>query len=130
MENRGHQAQPPATILVIDDDCAVRNSLKFSLELEGFAVRIYADGRTLLEDTHLPTAGCLVVDQVLPGMSGLDVVDALRLRGSSMPAVLITSSASGMLRKRAAAAGVLVVEKPFFGNSLVEAIRALLAQTS
>ena len=129
MENRGHQAQPLATILVIDDDCAVRNSLKFSLELEGFTVRIYADGHALLDDAHLPADGCLVVDQVLPGMSGLDVVDALRLRGSPMPAVLITSSASGMLRQRAAAVGVMVVEKPFFGNSLVEAIHALLAQT-
>jgi len=128
MENGVHQVQPPMTILVIDDDCAVRNSLKFSLELEGFAVRLYADGRALLDDVHLPVGGCLVVDQMMPGISGLDVVDALRMRGVSMPAVLITSIASPSLCQRAAAAGVAIVEKPFFGNGLVEAIRGLLAQ--
>ena len=130
MENREHQTQPPVTVLVIDDDCAVRNSLKFSLELEGFSVRTYADGRALLDDAHLPANGCLVVDQMMPEMSGLDVVGALRLRGISMPAVLVTSGASGPLRQRAAAAGVAVVEKPFFGNALVDAIRELLTAGS
>jgi two-component system response regulator FixJ len=128
MENREHQTQPPVTILVIDDDCAVRKSLKFSLELEGYAVRTYANGRALLDDAHLPAGGCLVVDQMMPGMSGLDVVDALRTRGISMPAVLIVSSTNPTLRQRASAAGVAVVEKPFFGNGLVEAIREVLAQ--
>jgi FixJ family two-component response regulator len=128
MENRGHQTQPPVTILVIDDDSAVRKSLKFSLELEGYAVRTYADGRALLDDAHLPARRCLVVDQMMPGMSGLDVVDALRTRGVSMPAVLIVSSTNHTLRQRASAVGVAIVEKPFFGNGLVEAIREVLAQ--
>jgi two-component system, LuxR family, response regulator FixJ len=128
MENRGHQPQPPVTILVIDDDSAVRKSLKFSLELEGYAVRTYADGRALLDDAYLPARGCLVVDQMMPGMSGLDVVDALRTRGVSMPAVLVVSSTNHTLRQRASAVGVAIVEKPFFGNGLVETIRKVLAQ--
>jgi len=114
-------------VLVVDDDAAVRNSLKFSLELEGFAVRLYADGRELLNDPQLPARGCLVVDQMLPAMSGLDVVDALRRRGISNPAVLVTTHASRQLRQRAAKAGIAVIEKPFFGNALVEAIRGSLA---
>jgi CheY-like chemotaxis protein len=57
---------PPTMVLVVVDDPAVRNSLKFSLELEGFAVRLYANGRELLDDPHLPTYGCLVIDQVMP----------------------------------------------------------------
>ena len=121
-ENRNN-AQPPTPVLVVDDDQAVRNSLKFSLELEGFAVRLYADGRELLDDPHLPDCGCLVVDQVMPGMSGLDVVDALRHRGISNPAVLIVSDANRKVRQRAATAGVAVIEKPFYGNALVDAIR-------
>ena len=128
MEKNGNQTQPSVTVLVIDDDPAVRNSLKFSLELEGFAVRLYAGGRALLDDEHLPVRGCLVVDQVMPGMPGLDVVDALRDRGVLMPAVLITSGASRTLRQQAAQAGVVIVEKPFFSNGLVDAIRKLLAQ--
>jgi two-component system, LuxR family, response regulator FixJ len=126
MRDNRNEAQPPATVLVVDDDSAVRHSLQFSLELEGFVVRLYADGRELLDDPHLPACGCLVVDQVMPGMSGLDVVDALRLRGNSNPAVLITSDANRKVRQRATAAGVAVIEKPFFGNALIDAIRASL----
>jgi len=129
MENHGHQVQPAVTILVIDDDYAVRNSLKFSLGLKGFGVRVYADGGALLDDADLQADGCLVVDQVLPGMSGLDVIDALRLRGNSMPAVLMTSTASDILRMRATAAGVAGMEKPFFSSGLMDAIRRLLAHS-
>jgi FixJ family two-component response regulator len=123
MGKNSNKTQPPWTVMVVDDDSAVRNSLKFSLELEGFAVRLYADGGELLGDPHLPACGCLVVDQVMPGMSGLDIVDALRQRGISSPAVLMTANASRKIRQRAAAAGVAVIEKPFFGNALVDAIR-------
>jgi two-component system, LuxR family, response regulator FixJ len=127
MQRDSHDAQPRTVVLVVDDDPAVRNSLKFSLELEGFIVRVHPDGRALLDDPHLPECGCLVVDQVMPGMTGLDVVDAVRLRGMLTPAVLITPNASRKLRQRAAAAGVVVIDKPFFGNALVDAIRGSLA---
>jgi len=130
MQEHGNQSQPPVTVLVVDDDPAVRNSLKFALELEGFAVRLYADGQALLDDAHLPARGCLIVDQVMPGMSGLDMVQTLRRRGVLIPAVLITSGESRRLHHRAAAEGIIVVEKPFFGDGLIEAIRHLLAQIS
>jgi two-component system, LuxR family, response regulator FixJ len=119
--------RPPVTVLVVDDDLAVRNSLKFSLELEGFAVRLYADGRELLDDPDLPPDGCLIVDQVMPGMAGLDVVDAIRRRSMMNPAILIISNTNPKVRNRAAMAGVAVIEKPFFGNELVDAVRDLLA---
>ena len=128
MGKNTNKAQPATTVLVVDDDPAVRNSLKFSLELEGFIVRLYAGGRELLDDPDLPACGCLVVDQVMPGMTGLEMVDALRRRGISSPAVLITPNAGGKLRQRAATVGVVVIDKPFFGNALVDAIRASLLQ--
>jgi len=128
MVENGHQGH--LTVLVVDDDRAVRNSLKFSLELEGFAVRLYADGRQLLDDPQLPADGCLIVDQGLAGMSGLDVVAAIRRRGMANPTVLITANASRKLSNRAAMAGVAVIEKPFFDNALVDAIRASLASMS
>jgi two-component system, LuxR family, response regulator FixJ len=126
MRENTNEIQPPTTVLVVDDDVAVRNSLKFSLELEGFTVRLYAGGRELLNDPHLPACGCLVVDQMMPGMTGLDVVDALRHRGVSNPAVLIVSDANPKVRQRAATVGVSVIEKPIYGNALVDAIRHLL----
>ena len=127
MQKKQDGTQPTTMVLVVDDDPAVRNSLKFSLELEGLAVRLYANGQELLDDPQLPTYGCLVVDQVMPGLLGLDVVDALRLRGISSPAILITPHANPKLRQRAATAGVVVIEKPFFGNTLIDAIRDSLA---
>jgi len=123
--NHGKE-QPQPTVVIVDDDPAVRNSLKFSLELEGFAVRLYADGGELLADLDLPANGCLVIDQVMPGTSGLDLVDVLRKRGISNPAVLVVSDSNPRVRRRAAVAGIAVIEKPFFGNTLVDAIRDCL----
>jgi DNA-binding NarL/FixJ family response regulator len=49
-------SKPPDVILLVDDDAAVRNALKFSLEMEGFSVRLYATPEALLAEEHLPTA--------------------------------------------------------------------------
>jgi len=109
-------------ILVVDDDAAVRNSLKFSLEVEGFSVRAYSRASDLLAEVDMPDRGCLVLDYRLPGASGLDLLDELRSRKVRLPAVLITSHPSMKLRERAAAAGVPVVEKPLLTESLFESI--------
>jgi len=58
-------------MLVVDDDAAVRSSLKFILEVEGFYVRVYASAEELLKEESLPDPGCLVVDYHMPGMNGL-----------------------------------------------------------
>jgi FixJ family two-component response regulator len=113
-------------ILVLDDDAAVRNSLKFSLGVEGFEVRTYSGGNELLNEASLPLLSCLVVDYHMPGMNGLDLVARLRDRDISIPAILITVHPTDGLRHRAAAAGVPIVEKPFLGNQLLDCIRAAL----
>jgi two-component system response regulator FixJ len=74
---------PGYVVVVIDDDLAVRNSLKFSLEIEGLTVRSYATGDELLSVGDLGLCNCLVVDQNMPGMNGLELIalvvpDALR----------------------------------------------------
>jgi two-component system, LuxR family, response regulator FixJ len=116
-------------VIVVDDDVAVRNSLKFSLEVEGFMVRVYAGGTELLDDTELPRrGGCLVVDQNMPGMNGLDLVAQLRARKIAVPAILITSYPTAALSERAAKAGVAIVEKPFLGSVLVDRIRDLFSR--
>jgi len=114
------------TVLVLDDDSAVRDSLKFSLEIEGFEVRTYASPMDLLNDTALLAASCLIVDYHMPTMNGLDVVESLRNRRRSMPAILVTSHPNSGIRERAAAAGVILVEKPFRGAFLMDCIRAAL----
>jgi two-component system, LuxR family, response regulator FixJ len=115
-------------VIVVDDDPAVRDSLKFSLELEGFHVVLYADGRELLNDPDLPADGCLVIDQVMPGMTGLETLDAVRRRGNLAPAILIVSNASTTVKNGAAARGMPVIEKPFFGSGLIDCIRDAFAR--
>ena len=110
-------------MLVVDDDSAVGNSLKFVLEVEGFQVRVFSSAEELLDEDSLPDASCLVVDYYMPGMNGLELVAHLRDRNVLIPAILITPAPSDNLRNRAAAAGVPIVEKPLLGSRLLDSIR-------
>ena len=108
---------------VVDDDPAVRNALKFSLEVEGFVVRVFPGASEVLRDADLSDCGCLIVDFYIPRMNGLDLFDKLRQERISVPAILITSHPSNAVRERAASAGVRLIEKPFLDNSLIEGVR-------
>lgn len=114
-------------VVIVDDDAAVCSSLKFSLELEGFSVRTFASANDLLEAAELPAANCYVLDQKLPGMSGLDLLRRLRERSVSAPAILITSHPSEAVRRLAMLAGAPIIEKPLLGNALSEGIRIACA---
>lgn len=113
-------------VVIIDDDPAVLNSLKFSFEIEGFAVRTFEDPDDLLNSDELSHSGCLVIDFNLRGIDGLDVLRQLRRREISAPAILITTNPTALLRERAALAGVPIVEKPLFGNTLIDSVRRAL----
>ena len=81
-------------VVIVDDDPAIRSSLAFSLQTEGFSVRSYASGTELLGDDLTAEASCLVIDYQLPGMNGLDLVAELRRRQVAAPAILITTHPS------------------------------------
>jgi len=115
-------AAPPLIVVVVDDDPAVRGSLKFSLELEGFLVRAYGSASDFLT-AGLDDADCLVIDQRMPAMTGLELIAKLRVQNISTPAVLIISQPNVAVSDRAAKFGVPIVEKPFLSNALVEKIR-------
>ena len=121
-------ATKPATVLVVDDDPAVRNSLKFMLRIEGFDVRIYRDAAELLRDGDLPGNACLVIDHVLPGMSGLDLVTEMRARMLSVPTILVTTHPTDALCKRARSLDVSIILKPLLDDVLLQAIRSALPQ--
>lgn len=126
MEAGRPQANQSPAVFIVDDDPAVLNSLKFSLEIEGFSVRSYPTGANLLAAGEWPGCGCLVIDYNLPEMDGLELLSQLRIRGVAAPAILITSDPGLLLRRRAAAVGMPIVEKPLLGNALTEAIRKAL----
>ena len=91
---------PDALVIIVDDDVAVRSALRFFLEIEGFQVRDFADASALLEETELDCC-CLVIDQNMPGMCGIDLIDILRDRKILAPAILITTHPTRALRERA-----------------------------
>jgi two-component system, LuxR family, response regulator FixJ len=117
-------------VLIIEDDPAVRSSLKFALEVEGFLARTYQTGAELLKDTDIFEDGCLVVDYKLPDMNGLDLIVELRRRKVDLPAILITTHPNAAVHDRAARAGVSLIEKPLLNDVQFQGIRTALARYS
>jgi FixJ family two-component response regulator len=114
------------TVLIVDDDPAVRSSLQICLEIEGYVVRTYSCGADLLDDLNIPEDGCLVIDYRLPRMNGLDLLSELRRRKVKLPAILVTTDPSVSVRAQTAAAGAALVEKPLLNEALFEGIRAAM----
>ncbi len=114
------------TVLIVDDDPAVRSSLQFCLEVEGFLVRAYSSGSDLLNDQNVPQSGCLVIDYRLPSMNGLDLLSELRRRKITLPAILVTTHPSVSMRAQTAAAGAVLIEKPLLNEALFDGIRAAM----
>jgi len=118
--------QPRPTVLLVDDDAALRTALKFSLELEGFDVETYESGEAFLLRDDPEGRTCVVMDLNLPGIDGLETLRQLRSRGVGLPALLITSHPRPATRASAAAVGAAIVEKPLLGDHLVGEIRSAL----
>jgi two-component system response regulator FixJ len=127
MERSGKRTTKNSVLIVVDDDAAVRNALKFSLELEGYAVRTYSDGLELLNEPQLPPGSCLVMDYKLPGINGLEAIARLRERYADLPAILITTHPSTKVARHAREANVPIVEKPLLEDALLKEIRAVAA---
>lgn len=113
---------------IVDDDPAVLNALKFSLEVDGFSVGVYGSAAELLREGDLSRFQCLVIDQNMPRMTGIDLVTELRALHCSAPIILITSAPPRALIARARDAGVPIVEKPLLGNTLIDKINEVVAR--
>lgn len=118
-------APASSTVLIVDDDFALRNSLQFCLEIEGFRVKTYSSAAELLNDRDVPDKGCLVIDYRLPSQNGLELLSELRQRRIMLPAILVTTNPSESVRKKTAAAGAVLIEKPLLNEALLDGIRAI-----
>lgn len=116
------------TIILVDDDRALRDSLRFSLELEGFTVEPFSSAEDFAERGEVGPGACLVFDYRLPGMSGLQLLSSLRDQLIDAPALLITTNPTVALRKRALALGAPIVEKPLLSDDLLNGIRSMFQQ--
>jgi two-component system, LuxR family, response regulator FixJ len=114
-------------VLVLDLDLAVRESLKFALEQSGIQVRTFSTAASLLHDSSLPEAGCLVLGHRPPAVNCFHVIAGLKARGYMLPVVVMTDHASEAFCHRAADAHVhQVIENPVFDESLFNSIRDVL----
>lgn len=98
-------------VAVVDDDLAVLESLKFLLESAGYTVAAYHSATEFLDDRPARPA-CLIVDQHMPRMTGLDLVARLREAAASVPTLLITAAPSPGIVARARQLGIEMLEKP------------------
>jgi two-component system response regulator FixJ len=111
-------------VVLVDDDPAVRAALAFAFDTQGICIKSFESAEAMLSAPAIDSA-CFVIDQRLPGMTGLDLVEALQSRGERAPAILITSHPDARVRAKAQAAGVEIVEKPLLGEVLANRVRAL-----
>jgi FixJ family two-component response regulator len=114
-------------VLVANDDEAMRDALQFALQLENFEVRVHGSGSDLLIDRELRRACCLILNDRLPHMDGIQVMLYLRERQFFPPAILLTANATPGLRRQASAAGIrMVLEKPILDNALLESVLTIM----
>jgi two-component system, LuxR family, response regulator FixJ len=116
---------------IVDDDDAVRQSLAFLLSSAGLPVRLYDSASAFLAGLSTPQDGCLITDVRMPGMSGIDLLKALREKAYSMPAIVITGHGDVPLAVEAMKAGAVdFIEKPFEEEAILTAVRRALEQGS
>ncbi|MCB1774206.1 MAG: response regulator transcription factor [Gammaproteobacteria bacterium] len=117
-----------ATVFVVDDDQAMRNSLKWLIESVGVQVESFASADDFLRQYQAGRSGCLVADVRMPGMSGLDLQDYLVEHNIRIPVVIITGHGDVPMAVRAMKSGAVdFIEKPFNDEVLLDAIRRAIA---
>jgi len=115
-------------ILVIDDERAVRESLRRALELEGYEIELAADGEEALARFGLESpVDAAILDVLMPGIDGLEVCRRLRMNGSRVPVLMLTARAEVDSRVAGLDAGADdYLAKPFALAELLARVRALL----
>ncbi|MFI8351121.1 response regulator transcription factor [Streptomyces sp. NPDC085596] len=120
----------PGTVLVVDDDAAIRRSLERGLRLHGFTVRTAADGAGALAAIGQEPPDVLVLDVSMPGLSGIQVCTRLRDEGRDLPVLMLSAldeTADRIAGLQAGGDDYLV--KPFALQELVLRLRALLRRS-
>lgn len=110
-------------VAVVDDDDDVGEVLGGLLEAMGYQVETYRSGTDFLADAKFDRLACVVVDQNMPRMTGLQMIEHLSERGVTIPALLITGIHDVDVERKAASLGVMtVLEKPMSHHELLRFI--------
>lgn len=116
------------TVCVVDDDAALRDSLRRLLATENLPVRTYACAEDYLAADPCRAPGCLVLDMHMPGMGGMALLERLAGEGGAPPVVVVTGRADVRMAVRALKLGALeFIEKPYDDEELLACVRTALA---
>src|SRR5262245_35090492 len=114
----------PPTVYVVDDDAAVRKSLRWLLESVSLPVETFGTAQEFLESFDPDRPGCLVVDVRLPGMSGLELQERVASLGGGLAAMVLTGHGDVPMVVRAMKGGAIdFLEKPFSDQLLVDRVQ-------
>jgi len=120
---------PNPTVFVIDDDPSVLKSLLRLLRSLGFDTETFASAELFLARKHYNGVGCLVLDVQMPGLSGMDLQDALSKADYSMPIIFITGHGNIPMSVQAMKKGAVdFLTKPFDDKELMQAVKKAIEQ--
>jgi two-component system CheB/CheR fusion protein len=119
-----------STVFVVDDDRTVREAMRDLLHENGYSVEIFADGPAFFEAYRPGREGCLLVDALMPGMSGVELIERLKAECHQLPAIMITGSGAVPMAVQAMKAGAVdFIEKPVRHEELLASVKRALDQT-
>lgn len=123
--------QASSTIFIVDDDEAVRDSLRWLLEANGYRVKSFSGGEQFLEAYDPEQVGVLIADVRMPGMSGLELQEALIARQAPLPIVFITGHGDVPMAVSTIKKGAIdFLEKPFNETDLRNIVARMLEQAT
>jgi FixJ family two-component response regulator len=123
------EALNSATVYVVDDDEGMRRALNLLLSTVGYQTAAFANPKEFLQAFKADTAGCLVLDIRMPGMSGLELQQHLNRMGSMLPVIFITGHGDVPMAVQAMKEGAFeFVQKPFREQDLLDRINHALEQ--
>lgn len=124
-------AAPSATVFIVDDDEAVRDSLALLISSVGLSVSTFSSANEFVESYDPAARGCLILDVRLPGMSGLELQQKLSDSGADLPIVFITGHGDVPMAVRAMRRGAVdFLQKPFSDQDLLDRVQQALAEQS
>ncbi len=126
---RSFRCDTPATISIVDDNDEIRSTLREVFEQVGYSVECYTSGGEFLSAHRPGSLGCLLVDAIMPGMSGIELIRRLKATGDDTPAIVITGHAAVMLAVQAMKAGAVdFIEKPVRRDALLASVERALVE--
>ena len=116
-------------VAIVDDDASIRDATENLLDAAGYSTTTFASAESFMSSERRNRVACVVADMRMPGMTGLELAEALAASGRAIPTVLVTAYPDEQTRLRARQAGILCyLSKPFSPEELCACVDAALTR--